>query len=243
MDAELTCDDFLNGRVQLWQPRKGYRAGVDAVLLAASVPAKAGQTVLDLGCGAGAAALCLGARVAGLDLLGVERQALYAGLAQRNGLSCVKADLADLPKDLRQRSFDHVIANPPYFDRAHGHAAEDVAREGAMGEVTPLETWVDVAARRLAPKGYLHMVHRTERLPALLSALNGRLGSIELCPLQPRAGRGAELVLLRARKEGRAAFRLHAPILIHAAAHHERDAEDYTPDVRAALRDGAALVW
>ena len=71
MDDDLTHDAFLGGRLHLWQPRRGYRAGVDPVLLAASVPAKAGQSVLDLGCGAGAAALCLGAREPGLELLGM----------------------------------------------------------------------------------------------------------------------------------------------------------------------------
>ena len=51
--GDLTCDDFLGGRLSIWQPRDGYRAGVDPVLLAASVPARAGQSVLELGCGTG----------------------------------------------------------------------------------------------------------------------------------------------------------------------------------------------
>ena len=80
-DPELTHDGFLGGRLHLWQPRRGYRAGVDPVLLAASVPAQAGQSVLDLGCGAGAAMLCLGVRVPGLDLNGLEVQPDYAALA------------------------------------------------------------------------------------------------------------------------------------------------------------------
>ena len=83
-DSELSCNEFLGGRVRLWQPLSGYRAGVDPVLLAASVPATAGQTVLELGCGAGAAILCLAARVPGLHLTGVELQPAYADLARRN---------------------------------------------------------------------------------------------------------------------------------------------------------------
>jgi tRNA1Val (adenine37-N6)-methyltransferase len=46
---ETTFDAFLGGRITLEQPTKGYRAGVDPVLLAASVPARAGQSVLELG--------------------------------------------------------------------------------------------------------------------------------------------------------------------------------------------------
>lgn len=243
MDAELTRDDFLGGALKLWQPRKGYRAGIDPVLLAASVPAQSGQTVLDLGCGVGAAALCLSARVAGLVARGIERHPLYADLARKNGLDCLTGDIAQLPRELRQASFDHVIANPPYFDRRMGHGADDPAREAALGEETPIEIWIDVAARRLRPKGYLSLIHRSERLPDVLSALDGRLGSIELKPISPRAGRDAELFLLRARKEGRAPFVLHAPLVLHAGARHESDAEDYTPEIIGASRQGKALVW
>lgn len=229
--------------LKLWQPKFGYRAGVDPVLLAASVPAKKGQCVLDLGCGVGTAALCLGARVPGLALHGVERYAPYAELARRNGLECAQADVADLPSDLRQISFDHVVCNPPYFDRTAGHSADDAGREGSLGEDTPLAVWIDTAARRLRPKGYLHLIHRSARLPCLLTHVHGRLGSIEVLPLAPRAGRESDRVLLRARKDGRAGLRLHFPKLIHRSAHHEKDCEDYTDEISNVLRKGAPLNW
>ena len=69
----------------------------------------------------------------------------------------------------------------------------------------------------------------------------GRLGSIEVVPLAARSGRKAELVILRARKGGRAAFQLHPPLILHAGERHEKDEESYTPHVSAVLRDGAAL--
>ena len=241
LDADLTHDAFLGGQVYLWQPRAGYRAGVDPVLLAASVPAKAGQSVLDLGCGVGTAALCLRARVPGLDLIGVERQADYAALATRNGLKVFAADLTDLPDALRARSFDHVLANPPFFDRDAGASAVDNGREAGRGADTPLAAWIDAAARRLKHKGYLHMIHRADRVPDLLGAASDRLGSPEVWPLCPRIGKAAELVIFRARKNGRADFRLHFPIILHDGARHERDGDSYTPEIQAVLRAGAAL--
>ena len=243
-DADLTHDAFLGGMLRLWQPRSGYRAGVDPVLLAASVPAVAGQRVLELGCGVGTAILCLGARVPGLMLTGVELQADYAALAARNGgdaLEVVTADLTAMPLHLRERQFDHVLANPPYFDRAASIKSGDPLREAALGETTPLRDWVSVAGKRLAPKGMAHFIHRIERLPDLIRALPADLGSIEVLPIAPRAGRDAKLVILRARKGGRGAFKLHNTFIMHAGAEHLKDGDSFVPRARAVLRYGAAL--
>jgi len=248
LDGE-SRDLFLGGKVVLWQPRRGYRAGIDPVLLAASVTAQAGERVLDLGCGAGAAVLCLGARVAGLDLHGLELQAGYAALARRNAadsgvtLTVHEGDVARMPAALRALRFDHVMMNPPYFSRARGTAAGDAGRETALGEQVPLAAWVEAATRRLAPGGRLWVVQRTERLPELLSAMDGRLGGVTVLPLSARAGRDADLVLLRARKGGRGPFLLRAPRLLHSGAAHVQGVPDFAPDIAAILREGSPLDW
>ncbi len=244
---DLTKDLFLNGALEILQPKAGYRAGVDPVLLAASVPAQAGDSVLELGCGAGVASLCLAARVFGVGLTSVELQENYADLARRNAgangfeVAVHHADLRSLPPDVLQASFDHVIANPPYYLRSHGTAAQDAGREVALGGDTPLADWINVATRRLKPKGYLTIIQDAERLPALLAAIDGRLGSIKVLPLAPRIGRPAHLVILQARKGGRAAFRLLAPTVMHEGVAHDGDRESYTTLIRAVLRDGSAL--
>ncbi len=246
-DDGLTRDAFLGGRLHMLQPRTGYRAGIDPVLLAASVAATPGQSVLELGCGAGVVILCLGARIPGLHLTGVEVQAAYADLARRNAalnaqtLDVVQADLRALPAALRQRSFDHIIANPPYYDRDHGTASQDAGRDMALGGQTPLKDWIDAAARRLAPRGYLTMIQRAARLPELLCALQGGLGSVVVLPIAGRAGRPAHLVIVQARKGGRAAFRLCAPLILHEGATHHHDGDSYTPRITAILRSAADL--
>lgn len=244
--AELRQDAFLGGALHLWQPKTGYRAGVDPVLLAASVPAKAGQSVLDLGCGVGAAVLCLGTRVPDLRLFGLERHEGYAELARRNGaaldLDVHTGDVAAMPSALRQVSFDHVLANPPYYDRATGTPAPNPHREAALGEDTPLAAWMSAAAKRLKPRGYLHVILKADRLADVLGGIKAPLGSLEITPLAPRVERPAELILVRARKEGRAALKLRAPIILHAGASHTQDGINYTPQIVQVLRCGAALL-
>lgn len=244
-EDQLSDDKFLCGRLRLLQPVQGYRAATDPVLLAAACPAEPGQSVLDLGCGAGAAALCLGARVPGLTLAGLELQPAYADLArrnaERNGISVEvqEGDLARIPKPLR-RDFDHVIANPPYYP-AGGSPSPLAIRARAMQVETPLSDWVAAAARRLRPGGWLTLICGADGLPEVLAALAPKLGSAAVLPLAAREGRPALRVILRARKGGRAPFRLLAPLVIHQGPAHDGDRESYTPQANAVLRDGADL--
>lgn len=245
-ESDLTRDAFLCGRLHLWQPRKGYRAATDPVLLAAACPAVAGEAVLDLGCGAGAAALCLAARVPGLRLAGLELQAEYAALARRNAaenaiaLHVEEGNLAEMPRALRLE-FDHVIANPPYYPPG-GTPSPQAGRAAALQVITPLADWVAAGARRLRPGGTLTLIFGADGLPEVLGALAPRLGSASVLPLAPREGRAAGRVILRAKKGGRAAFRLLAPLVLHRGPVHDGDRESYTTRADEVLRSAAPLL-
>lgn len=243
--SDLSDDGFLDGRLRIAQPKNGFRSGADAVMLAAACPASADQAVLELGCGAGVASLCLGWRVPGLQLVGLERQSDYADLARRNAVAngiamqVLTGDVARLPAELRVLTFDHVIANPPYF--LGGTAAPDVGRAVARREETPLATWIDVGLRRLRPGGILTLIQRADRLDAILAGLTGRAGTITILPIAARMGREAGRVILQARKGARGPLRLLAPVVMHREPAHAGDREDLTDAASAVLRKGQPL--
>ena len=242
---DRTRDAFLDGKLHLWQPRRGYRAATDPVLLAAACPAMPGQSVLDLGCGVGAAILCLAARVPDLRLFGLEVQPDLAELARRNAIDNGFAmqtdcgDLGDMPKSLRL-GFDHVIANPPYYAQS-GTPSPDASRDTALRVETPLGDWVQAAARRLNPGGWLTVICGADGLPQVLAAMGTQLGSASVLPLAPRQGRAASRIILRARKGGRAAFRLLSPFVLHEGPAHDGDRDSYTPRAHGILRLGGDL--
>lgn len=240
--TDLTDDAFLCGRLRLWQPARGYRAATDPVLLAACVPAKAGESVLDLGCGVGAAALLLATRIPSLHLAGLEAQAAYADLARRNAaragiaLAVHEGMVEDMPAALRT-PFDHVIANPPYYDPG-GTPAADPGRAAALQVATPPGQWVAAGLRRLRPGGRLTMIIATPLLPACLAVQP----NATVLPLAAREGRAPTRVVAQWVKVSRAPFRLLAPFVIHEGPAHLGDREDYTPRAQAVLRDGADLL-
>ncbi|HZQ39231.1 MAG TPA: methyltransferase [Rhizomicrobium sp.] len=128
-------ETFLDGKVRVAQPESGFRSGLDAVMLAAAVPAQAGQTALELGAGAGTASLCLLARVPGVVLTGVEIDKNLAALARDNAAAngvqaaFVSADIFALPSELK-RDFDQVFCNPPFH--GEGQVSPDVSRAAAL---------------------------------------------------------------------------------------------------------------
>jgi tRNA1(Val) A37 N6-methylase TrmN6 len=235
-----TTDLLLGGRVRLTQPAQGYRAAIDPVLLAASVPAAANEAVLEGGLGAGAAALCLLARVPGASVTGVEIDPAMAGLAAANAaaneaaLEVVNADLLGF----RQGRFAHAMANPPFQEAGSGSASPLTARRRADREAAPgaLGAWVAALARRLEARGTLTLVLPAARLSEAAAAMReAGLGAVTLLPLWPRADEPAKRMLLRGVKTARGPDRVLPGLVLHQAS------GAYTEATLAVLRHGAAL--
>jgi tRNA1(Val) A37 N6-methylase TrmN6 len=229
----------------LWQPVSGARVGIDPVFLAAAVPAEPDQQVLDLGCGSGAASLCLAARVPGCQITGLELQRDLARLAGDNAalngmsdrVSVIAGNLLRPPPRLSPGTFDHVMANPPFIEAGRGTAASDPAKAAATmeGEAS-LADWVRFALVMARDKASISFIHRADRIDALLGQIAGRAGEVVVFPLWPGAGRPASRILVRARKQIRAPAQLAPGLVLH-----EADGR-FTPEAESILRAGQALI-
>ena len=237
MFSNLSEDAILGGRVKLLQPRDGFRAALDPVLLAAFVPARRGEAVLELGCGSGAAFLCLNARVPGLIITAVDREPELVELAQRNaGLNLLPAEIhATDARDLRNLApVHHAFANPPYW--SGGTPSPVPGRRQAAHEDAPLGDWVQAMARPLRHKGTLSLVLPAARFAEAAASLREcGCGAIRLVPLWPRQGVPAKRILIQGRRGG-----LGPDEVLPGLVLHEPDGS-YTPAAQAVLRDAAAL--
>ena len=239
MTMETTQDRILDGRVILNQPSEGYRAAIDPVFLAASVSvkvgAKGGIKALDMGCGVGAAMLCLATRVPGLAVDGLELQNELAELADKNiaenGLNdrvrVFAGDILNPPAALEQGSYHHVLANPPYMSEDRGnHPPNESKRTAHIEGVAGIGDWVAMALKFCRHKGSVTFIYRADRLAELLIGLEGKAGEITVFPLWPKDGETASRVIVRARKGVKTPMQLASGLTLHNADGRYSDTAD-----------------
>lgn len=241
---DVTDNAFLGGSLQILQPREGYRAAIDAVCLAAAVPARSGNRVLDIGMGVGVTGLCLSKRVGGIELHGLEIQADLANLAmenaKRNGIDDVHVICGDVMSpsvEIETESFDQVLTNPPFYDfhKAISPPNESKSRAHMHDGAGFMKSWLSHSVAFLKPHGILTLVHPAEFLDDLLANLSGPLGNLVVFPLWPGGGKAAKRIIISGQKGASGALRLLPGLQLHAPPRR------YAPEAEAVLRDGAGI--
>jgi tRNA1(Val) A37 N6-methylase TrmN6 len=237
---------FLGGRLALEQPRRGYRAGMDAALLAAACDCAPGARVVEAGCGAGAALLSAAVRRPSSRFVGVERDpealALVLANIEANGLGeRVRALRGDVDQTLAAMGlapFDAALANPPFFDDPGAIRGPAPERTGAWIADGGLKTWTRFLLKAVREGGTITLIHRADRLADILALLGAGAGSFRIRPIQPFADEPAKRVLVRAVKTGRAPL-----VLLPALVLHDRAGGKHMPQADAILRGDAELGW
>ena len=244
-DPGTSPDTLLDGRVTIYQPAAGYRAAIDPVLLAAAVPAAAGETVLDVGSGTGAAVLSLAARLAGVRVTGLETapdlirlagmSAEESGLARR--VLFIEGDLLSPPGGMVPGGFDHVMANPPYLAEGSGNPPPGAAKRRATVEGdAKLGDWLRFALEMVRDGGTVTVIHRYDRRDEVTAGLKEGAGGVVVFPLWRRERGGeAKRVIVQARKGATQEARTASGLVLHDAG------GGYTPEADAVLRNACAL--
>jgi tRNA1(Val) A37 N6-methylase TrmN6 len=250
MDLITSHDAFLGDQLMIQQPKSGYRAGLDAVMLASVIGVGPDPiSVLDVGAGVGTVGLCVARRCQNARVVLLERESLHCTIAQANiaanklgdRVTVLEADLASQRAifdraDVLPDRFDFVLANPPYYCEGRGTLSPDPLKavSHAMPEAE-LETWVRFMARFAKPGGTVALVHRADALGEILAAFERRFGAVRVLALHPREGDAAHRVIVTGIKGSRAPLQLLAGFVLHGADH------GFSPRAQAILRDGAAL--
>jgi tRNA1Val (adenine37-N6)-methyltransferase len=239
-----TDDHLLDGRISYRQSIHGHRSGIEPVLLAAVVPARPGQSILEAGTGAGAGLLCLAHRVPDIVATGLEIDAGLAALASENfrrnrfdTLSVVRGDLLRPPFAGARHQFDHVLANPPWHDAASTRSPDPVRALARQATATLLAEWISALAGLLRPRGTISLIIPAASLGIGINALvTARCGERHVFPLWPRAGRPAKLCILRSRKCAQGQDAISPGLVLHA------ESGAYTAEAEDVLRRGGSLM-
>jgi tRNA1(Val) A37 N6-methylase TrmN6 len=224
--GEIGEDLLLGGRLRLLQPRKGHRAGSDAVLLAAAVPELGEGPLADFGAGVGTIGLAVALRQPRLATVLVEGDAELAALGARNAALNGMADrvrvvvaqiggtaaaLAGLPP----ASVAWVAMNPPFFEAQEVRASPVANRRAAHVAGQSLQSWLKAARRLLKPGGGVSIIHRAEALGTVLEALQPGFGALEIRPVHPQAERPAVRIIVNARLGSKKPAALLPALVLH----------------------------
>lgn len=217
---EFTEDGFLAKKLTIRQPKDGFRAAIDPVMLAASAPLADNMRVLELGCGVGVALIIALWRNPTLTGLGIDISPSVIELASANArLNHMEGRVEFLCHDLNQphpgyNSFDLLLMNPPFAvdGSRSAHPERLVARHE---EATPLSQWLEIGLKFLKPEGQMVLIHRAGRIGEILSLLSPKAGSFEIIPLYPKNDKPAKLMLIRARKGGKTPTVLWPGLVLH----------------------------
>jgi len=232
--AETTTDAFHNDAFRVVQPKNsGHRAGLDALLLAASVPQSAHGLLADFGAGVGVAGFAALNLNYELNLLAIEKNPQIAALAGqalelkknqflKHRTQIAVADITAngterLKAGLEPDSVMHGIMNPPY-NKANLRQSPDALRTEAymLGE-GGIDAWFRTAASMIRPGGTLSVIYRTENIGEILACTQGRFGGLEILPVHSRSDEAAKRIIVRGTRGSRAPASLLPGFTIHEA--------------------------
>ena len=216
----FSTDKFLGGKVLLKQHQKGLRATSDSVLVSALVPAKSGESVLDVGAGNGVIAMCIANRVVS-PITAIEIQKDLCNLIFENAqlnkkkIDIFQSDVLSSTDPIKGQLFHHVVTNPPFYKTSE-KVRKNPEQKKAYVQDFDLKKWLSYCLKHLRSKGSFCLIHCPEALPEILTILSPKLGNIEIFPIVSKEGECSKRILLRGFLNKKGPLVLHSPLIMHS---------------------------
>ena len=192
MNKIETLDNFLGGKLKIYQLKKGFRAGHDSVLLASAIKAIEGDSCLELGFGTGVVSLCLAKRIPNIDIIGIENDKEMLKISKKNiELNNFKKNIKVFAGDIegkienykfiKRQSFDQIYANPPYFIEENllepTYKNKKIAN---IGNKKTFDLWLKKALTFSKSGGTITFINHIQNLPEMLFLFSKKLGDIKI---------------------------------------------------------------
>ena len=138
-----------------------------------------------------------------------------------NRMRAFRADIRQLPDEVRRNQYDVVFMNPPFFKRSQGQAVPEGKKErlaGRFEENGGLEDFVRTASARLVPSaGFAVMVMKCERMAETMELyLRHGLKPVRLMTVHDEANKNASMFLIAGLKtSAEAELKVLPPLIMH----------------------------
>jgi len=230
---------FFNGKLKIFQPKRGFRFGLDSILLANFVNLKLKESILEACAGTGIITFTALLKFPKVKIFLLEIEDLYLR-ALRLGIkenhleeraNLIKGDIMRPP--FRPESLDVVFANPPYFEKGRGRESPDALKNLARrGKDFELKGFLKAVSLILKKGGRLYLIFSALRLSELFRALqDASLEPKVLRMVHSYPGAEAKLCLVKAVKGASPEIRVLPPLFIYQGKN-----QDYTEEVKAFFR-------
>lgn len=239
--TDETLDSIYNGKVKVFQSKKGYRFSIDAVLLAEFVRGLKGDNIIDIGTGCAIVPLMLAKNNPNIKVTGVEIQDSLYELAKKNviendfsdRIKIIRHDMREVKGVFKPASFDIVTANPPYVECDAGRINPESEKAIARHEIKlSLDELIKTAKYLLSSTGRIVIIYPAKRAVDLVDLL--RKHNVEPKMMQmihSKLDGEAKLVIVKASKSAkRGGLKVLPPCIIY------NDDNTYTDKVERILQ-------
>ncbi len=231
---EFTLDSIKD--IKLFQPKRGYRFSVDALLLEDFISAKQLNTGIELGAGSGIISILLAKRLKTTKIIAVEIQKSLVQCAKRNvelnklgdGVEILNEDIKNLKKHFPPNKCDFVFSNPPFRKVKSGRLSIDEERAAARHEIKiTLNDIITTASYLLKNTGRFYLIYHPFRLIELIGLLHkAQLEPKRMRFVHSRTGEEAKMVLIEAVKGSGAWLKIEPPFYIY------EEGSEYTAEIK-----------